>query len=135
MKRCLYQFVKMAIVLMLVGCSARPSDVSSLCSSASTPFQLTTQKADDLHDIALDLLQKAQVGIPVEGHHAIETHSTASQNHIAQRWHKRLQRQFCMVFTQSLNHRYKHACSIHLHYSTLRYTHGDAIYGRCQMRC
>ena len=129
--------VLLVIIVMLTDCSARsgatsllPLDATCQCSSPATMTE-----TDNTDNKILDIIQKAQIGIPVEGRHMVEQHTTSAQQHFNQRWNKRMQRMLCVSCTRHLDHQYKLTLLTYQHLFTLRHSNGDDIYGRCQMRC
>lgn len=139
MKKTLFTLLSawMVILVMIIGGTAHMSEASLPSQHLSSQPQATAAmaEANNTDDQALDLIQKTQIGIPVEGRHVVEQHTVSTQQQVSQRWHKRMHRLLCVSCTHHLNHQYKLTCLIHQHFFTLRHSHGDDIYGRCQMRC
>lgn len=129
----------LVILVMIIGSTARMSEapLPSQHRSPQVKSQTTAAmaEANNTDDQILDLIQKTLIGIPIEGRHAVEQHTVSTQQQVSQRWHKRMHRLLCVNLTHHLNQQYKLTGLIHQHFFTLRHSHGDDIYGRCQMRC
>lgn len=135
-RRCILWHVVL-VLIMMTGYSAHTAETPLLPRATICQPQAASllTKSDSKDSEALDIIQKAQIGIPVAGRHEVEQQTTSAQQHICQRWNNRIHRLLCVICTRQLNHQYKLTCLTCQHLFTLRYSQGEDIYGRCQMRC